>query len=216
MKVLNQTYTWHCTLLVVAALAITSCASTGMQRSQDTRITMETMDNDIQEASRQLDVTGTSLNELIRPGQTDVKKAFNIYTQNAEEMVAMEKRFAKHAEQMEAKGINYFEEWQKEGDKYENERIQQLSEQRRNALKEIYDKIAENSIGVDEAFKEYATDIKEIQTFLSNDLSTKGIEAIRPTAKEAIMDGESLKYELQKLQTAIQDARAEMSLTGTN
>lgn len=39
--------------------------------------------------------------------------------------------------EMNASGKDYFEEWQKEGDKYKNPRIQQLSEQRRLELSRI-------------------------------------------------------------------------------
>ncbi|MFH5884828.1 DUF2959 family protein [Halalkalibaculum sp. DA3122] len=216
MKLLNQTYTWHGALLIIAALVITSCASTGMQRSQDTQTTMETMDNDIQEASRQLDATGASLDELMRPGQTDIAGAFETYKNNVGKMESMEKKFAKHAEQMKAKGIDYFEEWKKEGTEYKNPQIQQLSDQRRAALGEIYDKIAENSIGVNEAFKAYVSDVREIQTYLSNDLTTKGIAAIAPTSDKVVSEGASLKRAIQHVQTAIQNARAEMSQTSSN
>lgn len=216
MKLLNQTYTWHCALLIIAAFGITSCASTSMQRSEDTQTTMETMDNDIQEASSQLDATGASLDALMRPGQTEIKQTYNTYNNNVDKMVAMEKKFAKHAEEMKERGIEYFEEWKKEGTNYENPRIQQLSDERRAALGEIYDKIAENSIGVNEAFKAYVSDIKEIRTFLSNDLTTKGISAIGPVSNEVVRNGETLKYAIQNVQTAIQSARTEMSQTGPN
>lgn len=216
MKPLNKIYTWSSALLIIAALGITSCSSTGMQRSEDTRTTMETVDNDIQEASRQLDATGASLDALMRLSQVDIQQAFESYSNNVEKMVDMEKKFAKHAEEMKDKGIDYFEEWQKEGTEYQNPQIQQLSDQRRAALEEIYDKIAENSIGVDEAFKAYVSDLKEIQTFLSNDLTTKGIAAIGPTSKKVVSDGDSLHYAIQNVQTAIQNARAEMSTTGMN
>lgn len=215
MKLLNRTYIWRSALLMITAFGITSCASTGMQRSQDTQTTMETMDNDIKTASRQLDITGTSMDELMRPSQTDVKQAFESYKNNVGKMETMEKKFAKHAEQMKTQGNNYFEEWKKEGSEYSNPKIQQLSDQRRTELRKIYDKIAKNSIGVDEAFKTYVSDLKEIQTFLSTDLTQKGINAIRPTSEKVVSDGDSLKYAIQKLQTAIQNARAEMSVNGT-
>lgn len=174
------------------------------------------MDNDIQEASRQLDATEASLEALVRPSQMDVEQAFESYKDNVEKMVAMEKRFAKHAEEMKARGIDYFEEWKKEGTEYENAEIQKLSDERRAELGEIYDKIAENSIGVDEAFKAYVSDLKEIQTFLSNDLTTKGIEAIRPTSQKVVKKGNNLHYAIQNVQTAIQKARTEMSIAGNN
>jgi hypothetical protein len=101
--------------------------------------------------------------------------------------------------------------WKKEGTEYKNPKIQQLSDQRRVEVRKIYDKIAENSIGVDETFKAYVSDLKEIQTFLSNDLTKKGISAIGSTSDKVVSNGDSLKYSIQKLQTAIQDVRAEMA-----
>lgn len=215
MKPLNQTNTWRSALLIIAAFGITSCASTGMQRSEDTQTTMETMDNDIKSASLQLDATGASLDNLMRSGQTDVKKAFDSYKDNVAKMEAMEKKFAKHAEQMKAKGNDYFEEWKKEGTEYKNPEIQRLSNERRAALGEVYGKIAENSIGVSEAFKTYVSDVKEIQTYLSNDLTPKGITAISSTSDQVVRDGDDLKYAIQNVQTAIQNARTEMSQSGT-
>lgn len=217
MKLLNQICIWRNALLIIAAFGITSCASTGMQRSQDTQTSMETMENDIQAASQQLDATGASLDELMRSDQTDITRAFESYKENVAEMESIENKFAKHAEEMKAQGINYFNEWKKEGNEYKNPQIQHLSNERRAALAEIFDKIAENSIGVNEAFKEYVSDIREIQTYLSNDLTTKGITAIDPIAEKVVNNGRSLKYRIQDVLTAIQNARSEMSqTTGAN
>lgn len=213
MKLINKTLVPRLALFIIVVFGIAGCASTGMQRSEDTRTSMETMDNDIQEASQQLDATGASLDELMRPGQTDLKQTFDSYSKNVEKMEAMEKKFAKHAEHMKAEGIDYFDEWEKEGTEYKNPQIQKLSDERRADLGEIYDKIAENSIGVDEAFKDYISNVKEIQTFLSNDLTPKGIDAITPISEKVVSEGDSLKKAIQNVQLAIQNARAEMSQT---
>lgn len=174
------------------------------------------MDNDIKLASQQLDATGKSLNELMRSGQTDVKSAFDSYKNNVEKMESIEQKFAKHTEEMKEKGSDYFKEWEKEGNEYKNPEIQRLSNERRAALGEIYDKIAQNSIGLDKIFKAYVSDIKEIRQFLANDLTTKGIIAIGPTSEKVISEGDSLKYAIQDLQTAIQNARKEMAQSGPN
>ncbi|WP_441000120.1 DUF2959 family protein [Fodinibius sp. SL11] len=214
MKLINKTIIPSLALFIIAVFGIAGCASTGMQRSQDTRTTMETMDNDIKSASLQLDATGASLDNLMRSDQTDVKQAFDSYKENVATMEAIEKKFAKHAEQMKAKGNDYFEEWKKEGSEYKNPEIQRLSNERRAALREVYGKIAENSIGVSEAFKMYVSDVKEIQTYLSNDLTPKGIKAIAPTSTKVVSDGDHLKQAIQNVQIAIQNARAEMSQSG--
>lgn len=197
--------------LISGFIVIAGCQSTSMERSNAARISLQTMDSDIQSAIRQLDNTGRSLDNLMSVSQSNLNKVFKTYSDNVLQIASFEEKFARHAAEMTTRGTDYFEEWQKEGTKYKNPRIQQLSDQRRAALGEIYDKIAENSIGVNEAFKTYVSDVKEIQTFLSNDLTTKGIAAIGPTSEKVVSEGDSLMVALGNVQMAIQRAQQEMS-----
>jgi len=214
MKLRKHSIIFLSGILVVTAIIIGGCSSTGMQRSEKATTTMQTMDNDIKAVAIQLDATGASLDELMRSGQSDVKKAFDLFKQNVSKIENMEKSFAKHADEMNARGKDYFEEWQKEGTEYKNPDIQKLSEQRREELGNIYGRIAENGIGVKEAFKAYVSDVKEIQIYLSNDLTSKGIESIVPISKRVVYDGENLKYAIKNVQMAIDRARAEMAQSG--
>jgi hypothetical protein len=205
-----------CMIAVFAAavLSMSGCASTGIQRSEKATTTMQTMDNDIKLVVVQLDATGASLDELTKPGQSDFKKAFVSCTNNISKIETMEKHFAIHADEMKDRGKDYFDEWRKEGDKYNNQQIRELSDKRRAELGEIYGKIAESSIGVKGPFKAYVSDVKEIQSYLSNDLTPKGIESIAPVSRKAVEDGEKLKLAIRDLQIAIERARAEMSHAG--
>ncbi len=214
MKRTNHFVPFLFTLLAIVVLVTVGCDSNGIQRSDKATTTMQTMDDDIKLVIVQLEATGASLAELTKSGQSDVKKAFELYSDNVSKIEKLEKDFAKHAEEMKVRGADYFDEWQKEGDKYANPKIQALSEQRRAELGEIYGRIAENSVGMDEAFKAYVSDVKEIQSFLSNDLTSKGIEAIAPIARKAVTDGNRLNNEIKKLQTSIEAARLEMAQSG--
>lgn len=198
-------------LLILIAGIISSCSSTGIERSEKATTTMEAMDNYIKLVVVQLDATGASLDELMRPGQQDVIKTFDLYSSNVKKLEVMEKDFAKHAESMKTRGNEYFEEWQKEGKQYKNYRIQQLSDQRRNDLLEYYKRIAENSVGLNNAFKVYVSNVKEIQFYLSNDLTTKGIVAITALSQRVVSDGDNLKMSIKNVQTAIDKVRSEMA-----
>ena len=214
MKRTSKTLAFLLTTLSIAVISIAGCATTGMQRSEKASTSMQAVDNDIKLIVAQLDAAGASLEELTRTGQSDVKKAFDLYSDNILKLAAMENGFSKHADEMKARGKDYFEEWQTEGSKYKNPRIQELSEQRRMALADIYGQIPLNSIGVKEAFRAYLSDVTEIQTYLSNDLTSKGVEAIAPMARRASMDGDNLKYAIKDLEMAIEQARAEMTQGG--
>ena len=202
--------------LLLAFISIEGCDSTNMERSDAARISLQTMDSDIQSAIRQIGDTGKSLDNLMSVSQSDLNKAYDNYSNNVSELTSLEEKFARHAAEMTTRGTDYFEEWQKEGTEYKNPRIQQLSDQRRTTLGKIYDKIAEKSIGVNEAFKAYVSDVKEIRAFLSNDLTANGISAIAPTSQKVISEGDSLIVMLENVQMAIQRARQEMSQSRTS
>ena len=202
-------------MLMLSVFILTGCgSSTGMQRSEKATTSMETFDNDIKLVVAQIDATNASLNDLTRSSQSDVKKAFDLYKKQVSKIEDLQKTFAKHSDEMNARGKDYFDEWQKDGDKYKNPAIQQLSEQRQQELADIYGQIARNSLGVKEAFQTYVSDAKQVLNYLSNDLTPKGIEAIAPTSQKVIYDGDNLKYSIKNVQTAVDRARAEMSQTG--
>lgn len=197
--------------LLLAFIGITGCSSTSMERSNAARVSLQTMDSDIQSGIRHLDLTGRSLDNLMSVSQSDINKVFAAYSDNVVQIASFEKTFAHHTAEMTTRGTDYFEDWQKEGTEYKNPRIQQLSDQRRDTLGKLYANIAENSIGIKETFKTYVSDVKEIQAFLSNVLTAQGISAIAPTSRKVISEGDRLMIALENAQMAIQVARQEMS-----
>jgi hypothetical protein len=195
---------------MATVFAVTACSTTGMQRSEDVQSTMQTVDNEIKLIVVQLEAIGASLDELTKPGQADLKRAFDLFSDNASKIKNMEQDFSKHAAQMEASGKAYFDAWDSDSQQYDNPEIQQQSNERREELGETYDKIAQNNVGVKEAFQTYVSDINEIERFLSNDLTSDGITSITAISDKVVNNGSHLKNELQNLQSAIEEAREKM------
>ncbi|MBN1448701.1 MAG: DUF2959 family protein [Bacteroidetes bacterium] len=200
-------------LLLTLLLLLAGCASTGMERSDRATTTMQTVENDIQRIVVQLNATGQSLDNLISPAQTDVKKAFDTFASDVEKIETMEQSFTTHANEMQARGKDYFAEWKKEGTTYSNPEIQALSDQRRNELGTVYGRIAGNSGGVKTAFKTYVSDVQEIRTYLSTDLTSKGLDAIAEVSRKVVRDGADLRYAIKNMQSAIEAAKNEMAQT---
>ncbi len=201
-------------LLFVTTFTLAACTTTGMQRSENVQSSMKTVDDDIQDIVVQIESIGTSLNELTKPGQVDVKKAYDVFSNNVSKIAKMENDFSGHADEMTKNGKTYFQEWEKNNNQYDNPDIQRSSDERRAELGEIYDRIAENNKGVKEAFRIYVSDVNEIENYMSNDLTTKGITSIASLSDQTVRNGNMLKNELEKLQSAIEDARSEMTQTG--
>ena len=65
---------------------------------------MQAVESDYKRALAQVDVTGAALDELVKPGQSDVKKAFEKYSENVDTMGDLEKKLFEHAGQDERSG----------------------------------------------------------------------------------------------------------------
>ncbi|NVN92206.1 MAG: hypothetical protein HXX11_16610 [Desulfuromonadales bacterium] len=211
MKLRFQPTVFFTTVLLGALTCLSGCATTGMDRATKTTNLMQTVEGDYRETSGQIDITRASLEDLIKPTQTEVKKANDVYTDNVVKMEKLGKRLDTHTDNMRTKGNDYFMGWESS---YTNPDIRELSERRRIEMREIYAKIPEASIGVKGALKSYLTDIREIQKYLANDLTPLGIAAINPIAQRALTDGENVKEAIKPVLSAIDQVKFEMTRGG--
>jgi hypothetical protein len=186
------------------------CATTGMDRSVKTSSSIREVDREIRKMIVQIDVTAASLDSLVAPGQTALKKPFDKYSDNLEKFDKEGNKVLKRLEEMKARSNKYFAEWEKEGDAFTNPEIRALSAERRVKLAEIYARVPAAGYGVKGNYHAYLTDLKEIQKFLSTDLTPKGIESITPVVKKSIQDQDALKQSLQPVIAALDEIKAEL------
>jgi hypothetical protein len=185
-----------------------------MQRADRATASMETVNADIDISRAHISAVQSSLDQLVQRGQGDVLSSFKAYSNDVEKLIQHGDRWTKNAEDMNKRGREYFAEWAKQDDAYVNPLIQRASEQRRAELGAVYDEIIAASQGVKEAMHTYISDHREAQTFLSNDLTTKGINAISPLIPKISQDGRNLSAALLRVQSAITRAENQMAHAG--
>lgn len=200
-------------LFLGAITCLAGCATTGMERATKTTTSMDTVEGDYRQVSAQIDATRASLENLIKPDQTDMKVAFDAYSENVKKMEKLGKQLDAHTEQMSTRGDKYFAEWERS---YTNPDIRELSERRQIEMREAYAKIPEASIGVSGSLKAYLADIRDIQKYLSNDLTPQGVDAIKPIVQMSANDGDSVKEAVRPVLAAIDRVKYEMAQGGMN
>jgi hypothetical protein len=196
-------------LLLCTAALMGGCATTGMDRSQKTSNSIQEVDSEMRKLIVQIDATGASLDTLML-AQQNLKKPFTVYSDNVVKLDHEGKKTLKRMDEMKARSKDYFTEWEKQGDTYTNPQIRELSDERRARLANIYAQVPAANIGVKGAYTAYLTDLKELQMFLSNDLTPTGIATIDPVAKKTIQDRENLKASLVPVIAALDDIKAEL------
>lgn len=197
-------------LLLGTTTFIGGCATTGMERSVNTSASIQEVDNEIGKMVIQLDKTAASLDVLIQSGQPDMKKPFEAYSDNVVQLEKEGNRVIKRMEEMKASSKEYFAEWEKQGSAYSNQRIRELSEERRLKLAETYARVPAAGAGVKVAYLAYLSDLKEIKIFLSNDLTPQGLKGIAPVANNTFQDLEALKASLKPVVAALEEIKSEL------
>lgn len=202
-------------LFLITSFIISGCASTsGLERSEEFQNSMDRVDEDVERITSQVNSVNSSLNELTREGQGDIRGAYDRFSEAVSELGEMESEFESNTDRMESNAESYFEGWSRSDGEYDNPELQRRSEERRNEIKQRYDRISQDSNSVEEDLRSYVSSVNEIESFLSNDLTSQGISSIAGIADDAINDGDQLKSELNSLQTAIASTRDEIRQGG--
>ncbi len=210
MKLRNHSSTFFFMLLLGAAAFLSGCATTGMDRSVKTSKSIQEVDSELRKIVVQGDATAASLDSLVKAGQPDLKKSFNAYSHNLNKFDSDGKHLLKSIEEMKTRKTEYFAEWEKQGDAYKNPQIRQLSEERRVKLAESYAKVHTAGAGITIGYNAYLTDLREIQKYLSNDLTPKGVDAIAPVVNQSFQDLDVLKASVTPVLAALEEIKAEL------
>jgi hypothetical protein len=210
MKLRNHSLAVFAMLLFATSAVLGGCATTGVERSVKTSNSIQEVDNEIRKMGVQIDVTAASLYTLVNTGKPDLKKSFDSYTDNVARLEKEGTKVLKRIDEMKSKSKEYFGEWEKEGDTFTNSEIRELSEQRRSNLAGLYARVPAAGAGIKGSYHAYLTDLKEIQKYLSNDLTPKGVAGVSPVANRSVQDLDALKLSLRPVVAALDDIKAEL------
>jgi len=197
-------------LVLGTATFLGACATTGMDRSVKTTNSIKDLDSELKKMIVQVDATDSSLTALVSPGKTELKKPFEAFTKNLAKLESEGKKVDKRIAEMRSNSTEYFAEWEKQGDTFTHQEMRELSAERRNNITAIYAQVPAAAAGVRGKYLEYLSDLKEVQKYLSTDLTPKGVETITPTARKAVQDLSSLKESIKPVVSAMDQIMAEL------
>jgi hypothetical protein len=150
---------------------------------------------------------------LVSNPYPDLRKQFAKFNDAVNDLGDSEKDIAGKAGEMKAQGADYFASWDKESAQIQNEDIRSRSETRRNEVASRFDRISQQYDETKAAFRPFMSDLRDVQKFLSTDLTTGGLAAIKDTAAKATRDAVPVKKSLDNLSDDFKNLGLSMSPT---
>ena len=200
--------------LGLVALAATGCASTGYDRSANIADTMAKQVTGLQEAKPQVDAMLASLEGLTR-AEGDMRPAFKKFSETLGDTEKAAARARKSSQTLREKEAEYFAEWQRQAAEITNPQIKAATQARQAEVKRNLETLSQTGRTAGEAYEPFISNMKDIRTYLSNDLTAPGVKRLEPTIEKARRDGAALQKALDDFNQASQRVQATLRPTGT-
>jgi hypothetical protein len=184
----------------VAAFAIPSgCSST-----PDAKETVDSMGNfghEVAKVKDSLDSALAALDGVIGSQPADISANMTVYSKTVSALDAQSKVVKSRAEEMKSKGDEFFKEWEPVG----------MTPERRSEMTSSYAKIKENMAATKEGFTPLLASLKDIESYLKVDPSSKGISAMGELVKKAKSDAGHVKTSIDAVLTQVNSVRGMLS-----
>lgn len=210
LQQLNTTMT-----IGVAALLLAGCASPGYQQAEKTGASIAQFRTDVVKGKQAIDATMQSLGQIAATANTDPRAAFQQYKKDLANLEAAAVKVRKRSQQLQAQGDAYFKKWQQQTATVQNPEIRKLSEEQKSRMQATFDTIQQHTDPLKAKFDPWLSDLRDLRTYLGNDLSVSGIDAARGLFEKTQSEGteiqksmDSLVTELNQVSTAITPSTA--------
>lgn len=184
---------------LAAASLIAGCASTGYETGTKAASNIQKAADKITKLSLQVDTTLASLNDLVNNPKPDLRPQFKTFAANMKTLQSTATDITKARMAMGAQGKEFFAKWDEEIAKINNEDIKARSQARKGEVNDRLQAIKRTYAEVEMAFKPLAADLRDVQKFLSIDLTPAGVASMKDVAAKATQHAVPVKDSLSKL-----------------
>jgi ABC-type transporter Mla subunit MlaD len=183
-----------------AALVLAAgCASSGYDKGNQTAQNIQTAANRIAALPGQIDKTMASLNDLVSKPQADLRPQFKQFTANLSEVESAAKDIGAARRTMGEKSKEFFAAWDAQLAQINNEDIKARSEARKKDVADKMEAIKRSYTEAETAFRPFMNSLKDVQKYLSVDLTPGGVAAIKDTVTKANQDAAKLGETITQL-----------------
>jgi len=147
----------------------------------------------------QLAATMGALNALLatKPGG-DLRPAYQTYIENVDKTKKDATITKARFDQMNGDSASYFNSWKSDNQSIKNAKLRKVADKRLAAVQKDYRSALAALQGASAKFTPFLSDLNDIQTALSNDLTANGLKAAKGVFKQANKDHKNVQTEVTK------------------
>jgi len=189
------------TLIAGTALLLTGfqASAAGYKLADKAGASIAEFRDEIVDVKKEVDATLASVDKIVAQATVDPRKAFKEFEKNVPRIDSAAAKARKRATEMKEKGKTYFDKWEKELAAVNDPDIRKLAEERKATLQAAFAKIRSSMEPARDKFNTWLTDLKDLQKYLSNDLTIAGIDAAKDLIAKNKSEGLAVQQNLDSV-----------------
>ena len=180
-------------------LTVTHTHAAGYKQADKTGASIAEFRDEILNVKKEVDATMVALDKVVTTAASDPRKAFKDFDKAVPRIEAAAKKAKKRADDMTARGQDYFKQWEKELAGVNNPEIRKLAEDRKAKLQETFGSIKTFMEPVRDEFYTWLANLKDLQKYLSNDLTIGGVDAAKELIGKTKTGGQQVQHSIDKV-----------------
>jgi len=196
--------------LTLALSLLAACNSTS-DKGASTGKTVDQAAAEIGQTITHLDATLVALKDLVKNPAADLTAQSKLFTKSLGSLESSAKKVAELASEIDTKSQDYFAQWDTQIASVQNEDIRERTAERRETVSKNFQKLKEEYVDVREGFKPLLDDLRDVRTFLANDLTVDGLKTIKGTVEDIADESGDVRESLDELHKRFQELGVKLS-----
>lgn len=192
---------------IPAVLFVLACSTAAPDRAVRTSDTLSTMQEQITVARTRVDTTLASLKNLMSTSPESLRAAYDAYARDLSALDKSATSIRNSNNELRNRTADYFTSWKKDAAKVSSPELQAIADQRRQVVRDQYDRFRTSYGGVSTAFDTLLKDLHDVGTVMGHDLTDATQTQVRGTTvvQSTASDGARVQTALD---AALADTRA--------
>lgn len=202
MKLIETNRLLKLALLAIAAAqfpSVTPATAAGYKLADKVGASISEFRDEIVNVKKETDNTMVALDKIVTTAAIDPRKAFKEFDKAVPRIDDAAKKAKKRSEDIKTRGQAYFKDWEKELATVNNPEIRKLAEERKAKLQATFDSIKTLMEPARDQFNVWLTDLKDLQKYLSNDLTIAGVDAAKELIGKTKTEGLAVQQTMDKV-----------------
>ena len=180
--------------LIFAAIfsLLAACSTQGYKKAEVTTAKMSDTREELVDGIKQIDVTVKALNSLSGKPK-ELENSYKWYVKEVNRLGEQAESVKATVKNMRKRRDEYLNSWLAEISSIESKDVRDLSEERYIETRQGFRRVSSELLAAKHAYRPLITDLRDIETHLSNDLNPKGVKAILDVIKQANENADILK-----------------------